>query len=254
MHLYIHLALVVLFTAHHVHASLSKRRTKVLPRADIDLTTLPTCAQPYCNATAALSRSQLGCTEANLTKTCLCATAVAPLLCVPFGPSSGNNCWNDAEDWLAGQCDRNVLLVPRTSMPACLQKCTSEWLRTKGCRADTRNCFCKLDGKEVITAVDECKKAGCMSRVRPGFDVASWRDRVCTRKDVEVYQQAKYDARKRLVRDIRIGVGVTVGLLSLSLFVFLCKKGGIKGCMWGFCIVWALVLCMWFVLSSADGF
>jgi hypothetical protein len=64
-------------------------RRMTLPRRDnIDFKSLPNCAKPYCNATAALNLSRLGCIEQTLTKACLWEKAVTPLACVPSGPQA----------------------------------------------------------------------------------------------------------------------------------------------------------------------
>lgn len=194
------------------------RRLSLVPR-NINFQNFPQCARPYCNETASLSPSRLGCIEVNLTQKCLCETAVAPLACVPSGPSSEDNCWYDVEDWLAGQCNGSVAVVPKQSMPSCLQDCAVNWLRKKGCRTDTRNCFCKLDNNEVIGAVDNCKRDGCMKHMSPSFDVTSWRDQVCAQGKVDTYDEGAYRAREKQVRDIRIGVPVAIGIVGLGLLI-----------------------------------
>jgi hypothetical protein len=171
------------------------RRMKFFRRDEINLDSLPNCARLFCNAKTSLSPSRLGCIGPTLTKRCLCEKAVTPLACVPSGPSSEDNCWYESEDWLAAQCDSNIPVVPRTSMPSCLQYCAINWLRKKGCRSDTRNCFCKLDEKELITTVTECKKAGCVKKTNPDFDVAFWRDQACTRGEIDTYDEATFQAR-----------------------------------------------------------
>lgn len=195
------------------------RRMKFLRRDDIDFDSLPECARPYCNSTAALSPSRLGCIDATTTKDCFCKTAVAPLACVPSGPSSEDNCWYSVEDWFAGQCDNSVPLIPADSMPSCLHDCAINWLRGKGCRTDTRNCFCKLDGRELVTAVDQCRKSGCMKHMQPGFDTAFWREQICSQGEMEKYDEGAYRSRKKMVKNVQIVAPIFVGFIAVVLYV-----------------------------------
>jgi hypothetical protein len=221
------------------------RRMKLLRRDNIGFKSLPDCAKPYCNVSAALSPSRLGCIEQTLTKACLCEKAVTPLACVPTGPSSEDNCWYDSENWLAGQCDKKVPVVPKTSMPACVQDCAINWMRKKGCRTDSRNCFCKLEGKELVAAVEQCKKASCMRHMSPGFDVAFWRDQVCAQGDTNKYNEDAYKAREKMVRTVRIVVPIFVVLVALgSIIVGNLSDDGEDGALCGAVVGAVLILCI----------
>lgn len=213
--------------------SFQARRVKLIAREDINFDNFPECAKPHCNSSSSLSPSRIGCVETILTKDCLCTVAVTPLSCVPSGPSSEENCWYDVEDWFAGQCDRNVALVPTASMPSCMADCTMTWLHTKGCRTDTRNCFCKLDGNEIVNAAEKCRRSGCMKHMQPGFNVPFWREQMCSQRRLNNYDEGAYQKRKKMVKNVRIVVPVFLGVFVLLPLVvggaIVCSEDGEEG-------------------------
>lgn len=184
---------------------------------DMDLDSIPKCAQPYCNSTAAWSPSRLGCIGSTLTKDCFCKEAVTPLNCVPSGPSSEDNCWYDVEDWFAGQCSEEVALISTHSMPECLRDCALNWLHGEGCLTDTRNCFCKLDGRAVVTMADKCRSAGCAKHMLPKFDAAFWREQICSQGEIENYDDAAYRSRRKMVKNVQVVVPIFVGIIAVIL-------------------------------------
>jgi hypothetical protein len=183
-------------------------RRVLFRRGDIDFDKLPDCAKPYCNASDSLSPSRLGCVGPSLTKSCLCDEAVTPLECVPNGPSSEDNCWYNVEDWFAGICNNSVPQVAKNSMPSCMADCATNWFRTKGCKTDTRNCFCKLDRSELVKFTEQCRRSSCMKHMIPAFDVAFWADQICSQGEAGEYNEAGYKSRKKMVRNVRIVVPI----------------------------------------------
>jgi hypothetical protein len=109
-----------------------------------------------------------------------------------------------------------------------MQDCSINWLRKKGCRTDSQNCFCKLDGKELVAAVEQCKKAGCMRHMSREFDVAFWRDQVCAQGDINNYDEDAYKGREKTRRTVRIVVTIFVGFFALCYIVtgLLAEGGG----------------------------
>ena len=54
-----------------------------------------------------------------------------------------------------------------------------------------------------------------MKHMRPEFEVSFWREQVCAQGGIDTYDEGAYRARKKQVRDIRIGVPVVLGIMCL---------------------------------------
>lgn len=198
----------------------SRGHSELFRREDVDFDALPECAKPHCNASDSMSPSRLGCVGPTLTKSCLCDEAVTPLACVPDGPSSEDNCWYNVEDWFAGVCNNSIPRVAQNTMPECMADCATNWLRTKGCKTDTRNCFCKLDKTELVKSIEQCRKAGCMKHMKPVFEVAFWRENICSQGEADKYDEVGYQKRKKMVRNVQIVVPIFLLIVLIPIVGF----------------------------------
>lgn len=153
----------------------------------VDITNFPSCAYTSCIASNQLSPARLGCTEPELTTSCLCNKAPTPLSCSPEGPSDQDNCWFELEDWFAGACNGSVPLVDPETLPECSRNCVLTLLKNEGYPVATRNCFCILPRVPVLKAATDCWAANCSKKKVPSFAPATWHDNICALGDTARY-------------------------------------------------------------------
>lgn len=202
------------------------------PSALVNLTTFPECATADCVASQSFLTSRLGCQSSELTVGCLCDEALAPLDCVPTGPSDEDSCWSESENWMLGVCGK-ANLVNKDTMPNCIVECVATYLVDSGCGPSngtvSRNCFCKLaeldaklDKPKLPSTINGCKKGGCWKNMKPDFEYEEWKDGICIHGLAEKYDQNAYNKHVKSIKQARIAAAVVIPIFSAIV-------GGISG-------------------------
>jgi CFEM domain-containing protein len=182
----------------------------------VNLTGIPQCAAATCLNATALTPAKLGCDGTTLTKTCFCETAITPLSCAPYGPSDKDPCWDEMEAWFASICGENASKLLLNGLPTCAQSCAREYIMEMECQSLTRNCFCELNNGILNKAVGCCVINNCPMHMVRGFASDAWRDVMCQYGSTPDFDYGQWDAYKKKMTAIQIGVSIPLGLIGLA--------------------------------------